>query len=73
LHHAGFNRRTEDGMNMRVRQLWLRSCLPSLRIKLSAYIVYMIAWCLVPALFLALGACRGWDARPGCAPGATAL
>jgi hypothetical protein len=28
----------------------------SLSIKLTAYIVYMIAWCLVPALFLALGA-----------------
>src|SRR5262245_16015669 len=28
----------------------------SLRIKLTAYIVYMIAWCLVPAVLLALGA-----------------
>ena len=28
----------------------------SLSIKLTAYIVYMIAWCLVPALFLAVGA-----------------
>jgi hypothetical protein len=27
----------------------------SLSIKLTAYIVYMIAWCRVPALFLALG------------------
>ena len=28
----------------------------SLSIKLTAYIVYMIAWCLVPAVLLALGA-----------------
>src|SRR4030095_11554168 len=28
----------------------------SLTIKLTAYIVYMIAWCLVPAVLLALGA-----------------
>jgi hypothetical protein len=28
----------------------------SLSIKLTAYVVYMIAWCLVPALLLALGA-----------------
>ena len=42
----------------------------SLRIKLTAYIVYMIAWCLVPAVLLALGALPWWDARPRCAPGA---
>jgi hypothetical protein len=29
---------------------------PSLSIKLTAYAVYMIAWCLVPAVLLALGA-----------------
>ena len=28
----------------------------SLRIKLTAYIAYLIAWCLVPAVLLALGA-----------------
>jgi hypothetical protein len=28
----------------------------SLRITLTAYIVYMIAWCLIPAVLLALGA-----------------
>jgi hypothetical protein len=28
----------------------------SLRVKLTAYIAYMIAWCLVPAVLLALGA-----------------
>jgi hypothetical protein len=27
----------------------------SLRITLTAYIVYMIAWCLIPAVLLALG------------------
>ncbi|MGE0361420.1 MAG: hypothetical protein AB7H93_20040 [Vicinamibacterales bacterium] len=42
----------------------------SLRIKLTAYIVYLIAWCLVPAVLLALGPCPGWDAPPRCAPGA---
>jgi len=35
----------------------------SLRIKLTAYIVYMIAWCLVPAVLLALGALP-WLGRP---------
>src|SRR5215204_4805836 len=40
----------------------------SLSIKLTTYIVYMIAWCLVPAVLLTLGACRGWDVRPRCAP-----
>jgi hypothetical protein len=29
---------------------------PSLSIKLTVYIVYMISWCLVPAVLLALGA-----------------
>lgn len=28
----------------------------SLSIKLTAYVVYMISWCLVPSLFLAFGA-----------------
>jgi uncharacterized iron-regulated membrane protein len=32
--------------------------------------VYMIAWCLVPAVLLALGALPWLDARPRCAPGA---
>ena len=41
----------------------------SLSIKLTADIVYMIAWCLVPAVLLALGALPGWDARQRCAPG----
>jgi hypothetical protein len=42
----------------------------SLRIKLTAYIVYMIAWCLVPAVLLALGALPWLGRRPRCAPGA---
>ena len=42
----------------------------SLSIKLTAYIVYMITWCLVPAVLLTLGALPlagtpGHDARPG--------
>ena len=46
----------------------------SLRIKLTAYIVYMIAWCLVPAVLLALGALP-WLGRKATmrARGATAL
>lgn len=46
----------------------------SLRIKLTAYIVYMIAWCLVPAVLLALGALP-WLGRRATlrARGATAL
>jgi dihydrofolate reductase len=46
----------------------------SLRIKLTAYIMYMIAWCLVPAVLLALGAlpCLGRKATMR-ARGATAL
>lgn len=45
----------------------------SLRIKLTAYIVYMIAWCLVPAVLLTLGALP-WLGRKGTmrAQGATA-
>jgi len=37
-------------------------------VKLTAYIVYMIAGCLAPAVLLALVPCRGWDTRPRCAP-----
>jgi hypothetical protein len=46
----------------------------SLSIKLTAYIVYMIAWCLVPAALLALGALP-WLGRKATmrARGATAL
>lgn len=46
----------------------------SLRTKLTAYIVYMIAWCLVPAVLLALGALP-WLGRKATmrARGATAL
>lgn len=46
----------------------------SLRIKLTAYIVYIIAWCLVPAVLLALGALP-WLGRKATmrARGATAL
>jgi hypothetical protein len=44
----------------------------SLSIKLTAYIVYMIAWCLAPALFLALGALP-WLGRKATMRAATAL
>jgi len=46
----------------------------SLSIKLTAYIVYMIAWCLVPAVLLALGALP-WLGRKAAmrARGATGL
>ena len=40
----------------------------SLSIKLTAYIVYMIAWCLVRRSCWRWGPCRGWDARPRSAP-----
>ena len=43
----------------------------SLRIKLTAYIMYMIAWCLVAAVLLALGALPWPGRRPRCAPGAS--
>lgn len=42
----------------------------SLRIKMTAYLVYMIAWCLVPAVLLALGALPWLVRKAACAPGA---
>ena len=46
----------------------------SLRIKVTAYIMYMIAWCLVPAVLLALGALPWLGRKPTMrARGATAL
>ena len=44
----------------------------SLRIKLTAYILYMIAWCLVPAVLLSLGALP-WLGRKATRPTAAAV
>ena len=41
----------------------------SLSIKLTAYVVYMIAWCLVPAVLLALGALPWLGRKATGAPG----
>ncbi len=65
---AGGN--TRDGLLTALGSAWLNGAILtlgvplsmiierhfSLSIKLTAYIVYMIAWCLVPAVLLALGA-----------------
>jgi len=65
---AGAN--TRDRLLAALGSAWLNGCIltvavplsmiierhPSPTIKLTAYTVYMIAWCLVPAVLLALGA-----------------
>lgn len=65
---AGGN--TRDRLLAALGSAWLMGCVVtmgvplsmvierhfSLRIKLTAYIVYMIAWCLAPAVLLAIGA-----------------